>query len=124
MCYIFFNGALSGAKKESEFSPINFYSKIRYQIRGKPDFDSVITKDLSGGGLRFINDSFLPTATPIMLEIYVANRVLRPIGRVAWSTSLPHSNRNQTGVEFIEFNMLERSYLEDFVNMQLGSTIT
>jgi len=113
--------ALLSKKRENRCFPrIDFYSKIQYQIRGKPVFDSAITKDIGCGGLRFTNESFVPTSTPIMLEINVLNRVLRPIGKVAWSTPLPHSNRNQTGVEFIEFNMLEKNYLKDFVNMQIG----
>lgn len=113
--------ALLQKQRENRCFPrIDFHSKIQYQIRGKPVFDSAITKDISCGGLRFSNESFVPTSTPIMLEINVLNRVLRPIGRVAWSTPLPHSNRNQTGVEFVEFNMLEKNYLKDFVNMQLS----
>ncbi|MDO8489694.1 MAG: PilZ domain-containing protein [Candidatus Omnitrophota bacterium] len=99
---------------------VDFCSNIRFQIRGKPDFDNAITKDISFGGLRFASDRFVPTSTPIMLEINVLNRVLRPIARVAWSTPLPHSSRNQTGVEFVEFNILESRYLKDFINMQLG----
>lgn len=107
-------------RENRTFPRIEFHSKINYQIRGKPVFDSAITRDISCGGLKFTNDSFVPTSTAIMLEINVLNRVLRPIGRVAWSTPLPHSNRNQTGVEFIEFNTRERDYLKEFVNMQLG----
>ncbi len=121
MCAIFFLMELLPKQKENRSNPrIEFHSKINYQIRGKPVFDSAITKDISCAGLRFTNDSFVPTSTPIMLEINVLNRVLRPVGRVAWSTPLPHSNRNQTGVEFIEFDTLERNYLRDFVNIQLG----
>jgi len=108
-------------KDNRSFPRVDFHSKIHYQFRGKPDFDSAITNDISCGGLRFTNDRFLPPTTPIMLEINVLNRVLRPIGKVAWSTPLSHSNRNQTGIEFVEFNMLERNYLKDFIDMQLGS---
>ena len=118
--YIFAMALLPQQKDNRSFPRIDFHSKIHYQIRGKGDFDSAITKDISCGGLRFTNDRFVPTSTPIMLEINVLNRVLRPIGRVAWSTTLAHSNRNQTGVEFVEFNILEKNYLKDFVNMHLG----
>lgn len=107
-------------KENRCFPRIDFHSKIRYQVRGKPDFESALAKDISCGGLRFTNEKFVPTSTAVMLEINVLNRILRPVGRVAWSTPLPHSNRNQTGIEFIEFNMLEKNYLKDFVNIQLG----
>jgi len=112
---------LTANKKENRCFPrIDFHSKIHYQIRGKPDFDSALTNDISCGGLRFSNDRFIPTLTAIILEINVLNRVLRPIGKVVWSIALAHSNRNQMGVEFVEFNTLERNYLKDFINMQLS----
>jgi hypothetical protein len=54
-----------------------------------------------------------------MLEINVLNRILRPVGKVAWSMRLSHSHRNQTGIEFVEFNRPEQNYLKDFINMQM-----
>ena len=107
-------------KENRSYPRVDFRSKIHYQLRGKPDFDSALSSNISYGGLRFTNDRFIPTSTPIMLEINVLNRVLRPVGRVVWSTPLAHSNRNQMGVEFVEFNTTERNYLKDFVNMQLS----
>jgi len=108
---------LPQGKENRNFSRIDFHSKVRFQIRGKPDFDSALTRDISCGGLRFVNEMFLPAQTTIMLEISILNRVLRPIARVAWSNPLAHSNRSQTGVEFIEFDNLEKSYLKDFINL-------
>jgi Tfp pilus assembly protein PilZ len=107
-------------KKENRCFPrIEFRSKVHYQIRGKPDFDSAICNNISCGGLRFSNERFIPTSTAIMLEINVLNRVLRPIGKVAWSVPVAHSNRNQTGIQFVEFDALEKNYLRDFINLQL-----
>jgi hypothetical protein len=54
-----------------------------------------------------------------MLEIKLLKRVLRPIGKVAWSTPMAHSYNNQLGVEFLEFDVLERNYLKDFINMRV-----
>ncbi|MDD5466057.1 MAG: PilZ domain-containing protein [Candidatus Omnitrophica bacterium] len=111
---------LARQKENRCFPRIGFHSKIQYQLRGKPDFSSALTNDISCGGLRFTGDRFVPRSTAVMLEINVLNRVLRPIGKVAWSRPLAHSNRNQTGIEFVEFDLLERRYLKDFINMQLG----
>jgi len=140
MCYIFFTRgkrkataaskikalmAILGQSKENRCFPrIDFHSQIRYQLRGKPDFDNVLSNDISCGGLRFTSEKFIPTSTMVMLEINVLNRVLRPIGKVALSNPLAHSDRNQTGVKFMEFNTIERNYLRDFVNMQLGEELT
>ncbi|MDP3042191.1 MAG: PilZ domain-containing protein [Candidatus Omnitrophota bacterium] len=118
MCYIFFMAAWQKQKENRCFPRVNFHSKIRYQFRGKPDFDCCVSKDISYGGLRITNEQFMPVSRLVMLEINVLNRILRPIGKVAWSMPLAHSNRNQTGIEFVEFNSAEQSYLKDFINMQ------
>jgi len=110
---------LERSKENRIFPRVGFHSQIRYQVRGKPDFDNVLGNDISCGGLRFTSEKFIPTSTLVMLEINVLNRILRPVGKVAWSTPLAHSDRKQTGVEFMEFDRLERNYLKDFVEMQL-----
>ena len=111
---------LSGVKQKENrsFPRLSFHSKIRYQFRGKPDFDSAISRDISCSGLRLTNEQFIPTSTLVMLEINVLNRILTPVGKVVWSMPLAHSNRNQTGIEFVEFNPIEQNYLKDFINMQ------
>jgi hypothetical protein len=107
-------------EKDSRVFPrLDFHSKIHYQLRGKPDFDSGACRDISCGGIKLINERFIPVSTLMMLEINVLNRVLHPVGRVAWSMPLSHSNRNQTGIEFVEFDSLERNYLKDFIQMQV-----
>ena len=119
MCYIFSMVPLEKQKENRCFPRLKFQSMIRYQFRGKPDFDSGISRDISYGGLRLTNEQFIPTSTLVMLEINVLNRVLRPIGKVAWSQSLAHSNRNQTGIEFVELNRVEQDYLKDFIDMKI-----
>lgn len=107
-------------KEQRHFPRVDFHSKIRYQFRGKPDFDSGMSRDISCNGLKLTNEQFMPTSSLVMLEINVFNRVLRPIGKVAWSQALAHSNRNQTGIEFIEFDALEHKYLNEFINMRIS----
>jgi hypothetical protein len=53
-----------------------------------------------------------------MLEINVLLHILNPIGRVAWSASLPHTDKYLCGVEFLEMPLEQRKYLEDFIEMQ------
>ncbi|MFH1281132.1 MAG: PilZ domain-containing protein [Candidatus Omnitrophota bacterium] len=104
---------------EQRRSPrVGFHSRIRYQFRGRPDFDSGVSRDISYTGLKLANEQFIPTCALVMLEINIFNRVLRPIGKVAWSRALAHSNRNQTGIEFIEFDVLEHKCLKDFIDMR------
>jgi hypothetical protein len=53
-----------------------------------------------------------------MLEISLLSKILHPIGRVSWCQPLPHSSRNRLGVEFLEFNSLEKKHLSDYIEMQ------
>ena len=113
--------AILEKKQVARFFPrIDSQVQFRYQFRGQPDFESAVSSDISCGGLRFSSDRFIPTSTPVVLEINLLNRVLKPVGRVAWSSPLPHSYRNQMGIQFMEFDVLEREYLEDFVDRQLS----
>jgi hypothetical protein len=105
-------------KENRCFPRLAFHSKVRYQLRGKPDFDSGISRDISFGGLKFTNEQFIPTSALVMLEINIFNRILRPVGKVVWSQPLAHSHRNQTGIEFVEFDRTEQNYLKDFINLQ------
>jgi len=113
--------AILEKKRIARFFPrIDSQVQFRYQLRGQPDFESAVASDISCGGLRFTSDRFIPTSTPVVLEINLLNRILKPIGRVAWSTPIPHSYRSQMGVQFTEFDGIEQKYLEDFVDKQLG----
>lgn len=107
--------------KDNRLNPrLDFHSCVRYQLRGKPEFDRGVSKDISCGGLLLTNEKYLSPASLVMLEIDVLSRVLRPVGKIAWSMPLAHSPRSQTGIEFVEFNQAERNYLKDFIAMQLG----
>ncbi|MDD5408960.1 MAG: PilZ domain-containing protein [Candidatus Omnitrophica bacterium] len=107
-------------KDYRRFPRVDSRLPVRYQLGGGQDFDNVLCNDISCGGIKFTSERFIPTSTPVMLEINVLNRLIRPIGKISWSTPLAHSDRNQMGIEFTDFNVLERNYLKDFVNMQLG----
>jgi len=120
VCYIFLMVLWPKQKENRFFCRLHFSAQVRYQLRGKPDFDNAVCNDISCGGLRITSNRFIPTATSVMLEINVLNRVLRPIGKVAWSSPVLHSARNQTGIEFVEFDIWEKNYLKEFINMQLG----
>jgi len=113
--------AILGKKQIARFFPrIDSQVEFRYQLKGQPDFERAVSSDISCGGLRFTSDRFIPTSTPVALEINLLNRLLKPVGRIAWSAPLPHSYRNQMGIQFMEFDALERQYLEDFVDTQIS----
>lgn len=119
VCYILPMGLMEKQKENRLFPRLPFHSKVRYQFRGRPDFDSGICKDISIGGLKLASEQFIPPNTLVMLEINVLNRVLQPVGKVAWSMPLAHSNRSLTGIEFVEFDEFQKNYLKEFIGIQI-----
>ncbi len=93
--------------------------ELRYQIRGTSDFDNAIVDDISMVGIGFTSDKFLAPETMVSMEIRILSKVLRPIGKIAWSLPLSHSSRYRVGIAFMEFDPMEKKYLADYVDMQL-----
>ena len=107
-------------KDKRRFPRISLRAPLRYQIRGVPEFNHAICDNISSGGISFTGEQFIPTATTLMLEINVLSRILRPVGKIAWSQSLPHSDRKRLGVEFLELNHVDKNYLSDYLDMHLS----
>jgi hypothetical protein len=91
---------------------------LHYQVRGTSKFNNSISNDISSGGLGFTNNEFIAPNTALMLELDILSRALRPIGRVAWSSPLSHSDKYQLGVEFLELDPKEKNYLSDYIDMK------
>jgi c-di-GMP-binding flagellar brake protein YcgR len=108
---------LKGSEKR-KFPRLESDLRLRYQIRGTPQFGNAIAKDISVGGLRFAVGNYIRPLTDIMLEINMLSRVINPIGRVRWTQALPHSNRYQVGLEFIEIEPVSKNYLSDYINLR------
>ena len=100
---------------------IDFKFPLSYKIRGSSEFDQTVANDISCGGLSFIEDKFLTPDTRLMFEIKILDKVLHPVGRIAWANQLPHSSRYTMGVEFLEMEMDTRNYLCDFVDMHISN---
>ncbi|HNX82110.1 MAG TPA: PilZ domain-containing protein [Candidatus Omnitrophota bacterium] len=107
--------------EKRRFPRIGFKFPLSYKIRGSCEFDQTIANDISCGGLSFVENRFLAPETRLMFEIKILDKVLHPIGRIAWANQLPHSNRYNLGVEFLEMEMDTRDYLCDFVDMQISN---
>lgn len=101
------------------FRRVELNAPVRYEIRGRADFGNTLTDNISEGGVAINSPVFIAPATPLKMEINILNRVLHPLGKVCWCQPLPHSSSNRLGVEFLEFEPLERGFLKDFVNMKL-----
>ncbi|MDD5431557.1 MAG: PilZ domain-containing protein [Candidatus Omnitrophica bacterium] len=107
-------------EEKRRFQRIGLHAPLRYQIRGSTHFDNAISDNISLGGIGFINNLFIAPSNLIMLEIEIAAKILRPVGRVVFSSPMPHSNRNRLGIEFIEIDPAEKNYLSEYINLKLG----
>ena len=114
--------AIGGKLKEKRlFTRIKLNKPLRFQVRGTPEFNTAVGRNISNGGVSFINNSFIAPQTLLMLELNILSQILNPIGKVAWSSPLPHSNRYHLGIEFLEFNQEEKRYLGDYINLQTAN---
>jgi len=105
-------------KEKRHFPRIKVKFPIRYQIKRGGFFASALTEDLSLSGTRLNADRFFPHGLNLNLELNILSKIITPTGRVIWSGSLPHSDRFQMGIEFIEINPQDKNYLSDYINMR------
>jgi len=106
----------SAIKNNRCFPRVELRTPVSFQVRGEGRVDNTICDNISLGGLGFVSDRFIPTATPLMLEINVFSRTLRAVAKVTRSEPLPHSYRNRVGLEFVELGPEDRELLSDYVN--------
>jgi len=110
-------------EEKRRFKRIGLHTPIRFQIRGEAVCEHGITENISEGGLAFSALQFIPASTPLMLEVNVLEKVLRPIARVSWCQPMAHSDRQRLGVEFVEFDSADRSFLSEYINLRVQDTI-
>ena len=102
---------------EKRRSPrINLKVPLRYQVRGKPEFNSAISGDISICGLGFINDRFISPQNYLNIEINLLPEVINTAGRIVRADSLPRSDRYRLGVEFVELDFRKKQFLSDYIN--------
>ena len=91
---------------------------VSFQIRGESELNNTTSDNISTGGISINSDCFVAPETNVMLEINILSRILKPIARVAWASPIPRTNKHKLGLEFIEFNPIERNYLADYLSIQ------
>lgn len=109
----------SNPKERRLFPRFGLSTSLRYQIRGTQEYSNVICDDISLGGVGFVNNEFLRPGALVLLEIKVMSKVLHPIGKISRSQPLTHSNRFKVGMQFVEFDPIDKGYLSDYIHMRL-----
>jgi|WetSurMetagenome_2_1015567.scaffolds.fasta_scaffold516349_1 hypothetical protein len=96
---------------------IKFSSPLRYQIRGNSVVNNAVGDNISLGGMAFINECSIPRFSTVMLEFNILSQRIQPVGQVIRATPLPHSDRYQLGIEFVEIDPNQKNYLEKYLKM-------
>lgn len=103
--------------EKRRFPRIGFRAPIKYQVRGRPENGCSVSDNISARGLRLRLDKFITPSTLLTFEISVLSKTVRPVGQVAWISRIPYSDRYKSGVEFVELDPREESYLKDYINI-------
>lgn len=111
-------------QQERRVSPrIDLVTPIRWQIRGRPECQNGLTENISACGLGFKNMGFVAPRTMVMVELNLFSRILHPIGTIKWASPLSHADKFRLGVEFIEMDPGEKTYLREYLDMHLSNNL-
>ena len=106
--------------QETRLAPrVRFSGPLRCQIRGSGEISGTISEDLSLSGIRFISSKFIPSQTPVMLEISLFSQIVKPIAQIIWASPFFRQDKFHLGARFLEWDPKEKKDLSDFVNMRL-----
>ena len=108
--------------KERRYSSrVKLRVPLHYQLQGDSEFGNTLTEDVSLGGIGFVNNKFLASGVRILLEFNILSRLLKAIGKIVWSSPLPHSDRYRVGIQFQELDPIVSRDLSDYIDMQTGN---
>jgi len=108
-------------QNKRRFQRIPLHLPVQYKKRGEAQFYNAVCDNLSAGGMGFVSPAFIPPETLVMLEIKILSKALRPIGKIAWASSIPHTGKNYLGIQFLELDPQEKDYLKEYMDMQTGN---
>ena len=103
-------------EEKRKFPRFDVRINVSYTLVGTATGGQSLTKDISGGGMRFITQHALATGTLLEMTVRVLQREepVRFIGKVVWSKprghaeTAPADSETEVGVEFVEINPKDR----------------
>ena len=99
------------------FPRLKAFFPIQYKVKKK--FEGALSKDVSGGGIRFVTEEFIAPNTKLTLQLSLPD-IAKPVivvGRAAWIEKLPHSDKYSVGVEFMKFqDEDDRKAIEEYLD--------
>lgn len=95
---------------------MRFQTPLSYQVRGQGDLNHTLSDNISIGGLSFTNNRFIAPNTCLMLQVNVLSKIVRPVAKISWVSSLARSDKFRVGVEFVEFDFQEKKHLVNYID--------
>ena len=92
---------------------------VSYQVRGEQKFGHTLTRNLSASGVSFLADDFIKPNTHLALDINILKKSISMLGTVRWSSALPHVDKYQVGLEFMEVAPQDRNFISDYILMRM-----
>lgn len=86
--------------------------------KNRPEMLGSLTRDISGGGIRFVSNNFLPVQTSVGLQLALDSdlRTLPATARVVWIQKLPYNENFMIGLEFLNIENETRAKIIRYVD--------
>ena len=97
---------------------------MSYQVKGEQKFGNTLTRNLSATGASFLTDGFIKPNTHLALNINILKRSFSALGTVRWSSVLPHFDKYQVGLEFMEVTPQDRNLISDYILSHMRNQAT
>ncbi len=97
-------------------------SQISYEVIPSLKSENYITKDISEGGIRFLVHEFIPkdSVLKIRLTLKKITFSFETVAKIKWIRQLPHSDKYEVGVEFMDMPNKAAEYLVNYIKTFLG----
>ena len=98
-------------------------SQILYKVIPSEKSGEYLTKDISQGGIRFLVHSFIPKDSNlrVRLTLHNADVAIEALVRLVWIKEVPHSERYEVGVRFIDIPPKATEYLINYIRSALST---
>lgn len=86
--------------------------------KNSPEMSGSLTRDISGGGIRFVSSDFLPVQTSVGMQLSLESNLhtLPATARVVWVQKLPYNENFMIGLEFLNIENENRAKIIRYVN--------
>lgn len=93
---------------------------LHYAGEMGPPQDALM-KDLSAGGVCFRAMDFLPIDSWLKIDFALPplHEAFSMVGKVVWVREVPHLNRHEVGVQFVEISDQEKRHIQKYVDDRL-----